>query len=94
MRWLVCELVAVYFLFAVGAIGGATKRATLEAIVAPLGEQQPPRWQRVAEAMDEGIGNPGPGYNIRRSAEGSSRSPTPRQLQQSGGGVGILSVDA
>jgi hypothetical protein len=35
VRWLVCELVAVYFLFAVGAIGGPTKRATLEAIDDP-----------------------------------------------------------
>ena len=69
VRWLVCELVAVYFLFAVGAIGGPTKRATLEAIIAPLGEERPPHWQRLAEAMDEGIGNPGLGYNVRRDLQ-------------------------
>lgn len=67
VRWLVCELIAVYFLFAVGAIGGPTKRATLEAIIAPLGEERAPHWQRLADTMDEGIGNPGPGYNIRRA---------------------------
>src|ERR1035441_8398333 len=52
VRWLVCELIAVYFVFAVGAIGGPTKRATLEAIIAPLGEERPPHWQRLAETMD------------------------------------------
>jgi 5-methylcytosine-specific restriction protein B len=67
--WLVCELIAVYFLFAVGAVGGPTKRATLEAIIAPLGEDRPPHWQRLAEAMDEGIGNPGLGYNVRRDLQ-------------------------
>lgn len=69
VRWLVSELVAVYFLFARGAIGGPTKRATLEAITAPLGESRPPHWQRLAEAMDEGIGNPGVGYNINRDIQ-------------------------
>lgn len=68
VRWLVCELIAVYFLFARGAVGGPTKRATLEAVVAPLGEK-PPHWRRIAEAMDEGIGNPGLGYNVRRDLQ-------------------------
>lgn len=69
VRWLVCELVAVYFLFARGAIGGPTKRATLEAIVAPLEGDKPPHWQRLADTMDEGIGNPGVGYNINRDIQ-------------------------
>ena len=69
VRWLVCELVAVYFLFARGAIGGPTKRATLEPIIASLGADRPPRWQRLAETMDEGIGNPGVGYNINRDIQ-------------------------
>ncbi len=69
VRWLVVELVAVYFLFARGAIGGPTKRATLEAIFAPLGAEKPPHWQRLAETMDEGIGNPGVGYNINRDIQ-------------------------
>ena len=69
VRWLVCELIAVYFLFAVGAIGGPAKRATLEAIIAPLGEERPPHWEGLAETMDEGIGNPGLGYNVRRDLQ-------------------------
>lgn len=68
VRWLVCELLAVYFLFARGAIGGPTKRATLEPIIDPLGAR-PPHWQRLAETMDEGIGNPGVGYNINRDLQ-------------------------
>ncbi len=69
VRWLVCELVAVYFLFARGAIGGPTKRATLEAIIAPLGADKPTHWPVLAETMDEGIGNPGVGYNINREIQ-------------------------
>jgi 5-methylcytosine-specific restriction protein B len=69
VRWLVCELLAVYFLFAVGAIGGPTKRVILRKVIEPLGEEQPPHWQRLAEAMDEGIGNPGLGYNVRRDLQ-------------------------
>lgn len=69
VRWLVVELVAVYFLFARGAIGGPTKRATLEAVLAPLGPERPPHWQRLADTMDEGIGNPGVGYNINRDIQ-------------------------
>lgn len=68
VRWLVCELLAVYFLFARGAIGGPTKRAVLLAVIEPLGEQ-PPNWERLAETMDEGIGNPGLGYNVRRDLQ-------------------------
>jgi 5-methylcytosine-specific restriction protein B len=69
VRWLVCELLAVYFLFVVGAVGGPAKRATLETVIEPLGEERPPHWQRLADTMDEGIGNPGPGYNIRRDLQ-------------------------
>ncbi len=69
VRWLVCELLAVYFLFAVGAIGGPTKRAILETVIEPLDEERPSHWQRLAEAMDEGIGNPGLGYNVRRDLQ-------------------------
>jgi 5-methylcytosine-specific restriction protein B len=69
VRWLVCEVLAVYFLFAVGAIGGPTKRAILEKVIDPLEEERPPHWQRLAETMDEGIGNPGLGYNVRRDLQ-------------------------
>jgi 5-methylcytosine-specific restriction protein B len=69
VRWLVCEVLAVYFLFAVGAIGGPTKRAILEKAIDPLEEERPPHWQRLAETMDEGIGNPGLGYNVRRDLQ-------------------------
>ncbi|MGD9734760.1 MAG: McrB family protein [Solirubrobacterales bacterium] len=68
VRWLVCELVGVYFLFARGAVGGPTKRATLKPIIAPL-NVEPPHWQRLADTMDEGIGNPGLGYNVRRDLQ-------------------------
>ena len=69
VRWLVCEVLSVYFLFAVGAIGGPTKRAILEKVIDPLEEERPPHWQRLAETMDEGIGNPGLGYNVRRDLQ-------------------------
>jgi 5-methylcytosine-specific restriction protein B len=69
VRWLVCELLAVYFLFAVGAIGGPTKRAILGTVIDPLGDERPLHWERLAEAMDEGIGNPGLGYNVRRDLQ-------------------------
>jgi 5-methylcytosine-specific restriction enzyme B len=69
VRWLVCEMLAVYFLFAVGAIGGPTKRAILGTVIDPLGDERPPHWERLAEAMDEGIGNPGLGYNVRRDLQ-------------------------
>lgn len=69
LRWLVVELVAVYFLFARGAISGPAKRSTLSAIVEPLGIDMPAGWQRIADAMDEGIANPGPGYNLTRDRQ-------------------------
>lgn len=69
LRWLVCELVAVYFLFARGAIGGPSKRAVLEAIIGPIGSDRPARWDVLSATMDEGIGNPGVGYNINRDAQ-------------------------
>jgi 5-methylcytosine-specific restriction protein B len=69
VRWLVCELLGVYFLFARGAIGGPTKRAILDAIREPIGATNPPHWQRLADTMDEGIGNPGLGYNVRRDLQ-------------------------
>lgn len=64
-----CEVCAIYFLFARGAIGGPSKRAVLEPVVAPLSGADPPHWQDVADTMDEGIGNPGSGYNIRRDLQ-------------------------
>jgi 5-methylcytosine-specific restriction protein B len=69
VRWLACELMAVYFLFARTAISGPGKRAALNAIADPIGEEQPPHWQRLMDAMDEGIGGPGLGYNVRRDAQ-------------------------
>ncbi|HMO00354.1 MAG TPA: AAA family ATPase [Miltoncostaeaceae bacterium] len=69
VRWLVCELLGVYFLFAREAIGGPAKRATLRAIIEPIGGDPAPDWTRLAEAMDGGIGNPGLGYNVRRDLQ-------------------------
>lgn len=69
VRWLVVELVAVYFLFAREAISGPAKRAMLKAIVAPLQQEMPPGWQLIADVMNEGIGNPGPGYNLTRDRQ-------------------------
>lgn len=68
VRWLVVELLAIYFLISRGGISGRMKKATLEA-VAPEGQPKPPGWQRVADAMHEGIANPGPGYNITRDQQ-------------------------
>lgn len=69
LRWLVVELVAVYFLFALGAISPGAKRSMLKSIVEPLGQEMPPGWQRIADAMNEGVANPGPGYNLTRDRQ-------------------------
>lgn len=69
IRWLVVELVAIYLLFVREAIGTPAKRAMLKSIVAPLGEELPPGWRKISEAMSEGIGNPGPGYNLTRDRQ-------------------------
>jgi 5-methylcytosine-specific restriction protein B len=69
VRWLVVELVAVYLLFVREAISPGAKRTMLKSIGAPLGQEMPQGWQRIADAMDEGIGNPGPGYNLARNLQ-------------------------
>lgn len=69
VRWLACELVAVHFLFARNAISGERKLKILETIIAPIGGDRPPGWERLAGAMHQGIGNPGSGYNIRRDLQ-------------------------
>lgn len=69
LRWLVVELVAVYFLFALGAISPRAKRDMLRSIAEPLGQEMPPGWQRIADAMNEGVANPGPGYNLTRDRQ-------------------------
>lgn len=69
VRWLAAELVAVYLLFAREAIGGETKRSMLKRILDPLDPEQTPGWSALAATMDEGIGNPGVGYNIHRDRQ-------------------------
>jgi 5-methylcytosine-specific restriction protein B len=69
VRWLVVELVAVYFLFARGAIGASAKRAMLKAIASPQGQEMPSGWQQISDAMEPGIANPGPGYNLTRDRQ-------------------------
>jgi 5-methylcytosine-specific restriction protein B len=67
VRWLACEVLAVYFLFARIAISGDAKVGILDRVREPAGEDgDPPHWPLVRDAMYEGIGNPGGGYNIRR----------------------------
>ena len=67
--WLVCELLAVYFLFAFIAIGGDKKLEIMQNVIDPLDADPPPHWELVESAMYEGIGNPGSGYNIRRDLQ-------------------------
>lgn len=69
LRWLVVELVAVYFLFALGAISPGAKCSMLKSIIEPAGYELPPGWQRIADAMSEGVANPGPGYNLTRDRQ-------------------------
>lgn len=69
VRWLAAELLIVYFLFARGAVNGPSKRASLDAVVAPLGPDFPARWTELRTTMSEGIANPGPGYNITRNQQ-------------------------
>lgn len=69
VRWLACELVAIHFLFARNAISGAGKLKVLGTIIEPVPDEAPPHWERLAATMEEGIGNPGSGYNIRRDLQ-------------------------
>lgn len=69
VRWLACELLIVYLLFPRRSIEGPTKRALLRTVSEPLDIEEAPGWQRIADAMDEGIGNPGVGYNIHRDRQ-------------------------
>ena len=69
LRWLVVELLAIYFSFALGAISPGAKRTMLRSVVEPLGQEMPPGWQRIADVMSEGVANPGPGYNLTRDRQ-------------------------
>jgi 5-methylcytosine-specific restriction protein B len=69
VRWLACELLVVYLLFPRRSIEGPAKRALLRTVSAPLDIEEAPGWPRIAKAMDEGIGNPGVGYNIHRDRQ-------------------------
>lgn len=68
VKWLAVELLVIYFLISRGGISSSLKKSTLKA-VAPEGQPNTPGWQRVVGAMDEGIANPGVGYNINRDQQ-------------------------
>lgn len=68
VKWLAVELLAIYFLISRGGIGPALKKSTLTA-VAPEDKTTSPGWQRIIDTMDEGIANPGVGYNINRDQQ-------------------------
>jgi len=69
VRWLAAELLAVHFLFAYVAIGPEAKIAIVKEAAGSVWEGDPPGWGAVAAAMEEGIGNPGSGFNIRRDLQ-------------------------
>lgn len=68
VKWLAVELLTIYFLISRGGISPSLKKSTLKA-VAPEGQSDPPGWQRIIDTMDEGIANPGVGYNINRDQQ-------------------------
>lgn len=69
VRWLAAELLAVHFLFAYVAIGPEAKIAIVKEAAGSAWESEPPGWGAVAAALEEGIGNPGSGFNIRRDLQ-------------------------
>lgn len=69
VRWLACELLVVYLLFPRRSIEGPAKRALLKKVAEPLDIATAPGWDRIAATMDEGIGNPGVGYNVNRDLQ-------------------------
>lgn len=69
VKWLACELILVYLLFARRSIEGPAKRALLAKSVEPMDVTSAPNWQKISDTMDEGIGNPGVGYNIHRDRQ-------------------------
>ncbi|MBP2454125.1 AAA family ATPase [Mycolicibacterium lutetiense] len=68
VKWLAVELLTIYFLISRGGISPSLKKSTLKA-VAPGGQPDPAGWQRIIDTMDEGIANPGVGYNINRDQQ-------------------------
>jgi 5-methylcytosine-specific restriction protein B len=66
IRWLAAELLLVHFLFAYDSIGPGKKIEIIRHAAGTAWEEEPPGWAAAEEAMHEGIGNPGLGYNVRR----------------------------
>ena len=69
IRWLAAELLIVHFLFAYVAIGPEAKIKIVRDAAGGAWEEEPPGWPLIEAAMQEGIGNPGSGYNIRRDIQ-------------------------
>lgn len=69
VRWLAAELLVVHFLFAYESIGPEAKVRIVKEAAGSAWEGDPPGWEPVVAAMQEGIGNPGSGFNIRRDLQ-------------------------
>lgn len=69
VRWLAAELLVVHFLFAYVSIGSEAKIRIAKEAAGSAWEDDPPGWKAVIAAMEEGIGNPGSGFNIRRDLQ-------------------------
>lgn len=69
VRWLAAELLIVHFLFAYVAIGAEAKIKIVRDAAGSAWTEEPPGWPLIEAAMQEGIGNPGSGYNIRRDIQ-------------------------
>jgi 5-methylcytosine-specific restriction enzyme B len=69
VRLLAAELLIVHFLFAYVAIGPEAKIKIIRDAAGDAWEEGMPGWELIEAAMQEGIGNPGSGYNIRRDIQ-------------------------
>lgn len=69
IRLLAAELLIVHFLFAYVAIGAEAKIKIVRDSAGDAWRDDAPGWELVEAAMQEGIGNPGSGYNIRRDIQ-------------------------
>jgi 5-methylcytosine-specific restriction enzyme B len=68
VRRLAAETLVIYYLFVTDLVTGSGKRQAIRSILEPGGLELP-KTEPVYEALDHGIGNPGPGWLFNRPAE-------------------------
>src|SRR3954452_14178930 len=68
VRRLAAETLVIYYLFVTDLVTGPAKRQAIRSIPEPGGLELP-ETQPAYDALDQGVGNPGPGWLFNRPAE-------------------------